>query len=903
MKAETEKLISELPDRPAVRRFLDSLVEKHPDAYAKLEKNAALLSDVATLVAFSPLLAATLLQNPDYLWWLNRERAGTAVKSKEELMEALARFSLTNSQLAPQILFARFRRRELLRIYLRDIRRLATIAEITEEISNLADAILEYALKLAAREMDNRFGTPLETDEKGRSLIASFCIVALGKLGSRELNYSSDIDLIFLYSNEGNTSGRGTRDAVTNREYFVKLAEYIVKLIGEPSGEGAAYRVDVRLRPHGTLGALALSVNDAVRYYETEARGWERQVMIRSRACAGNGDLYKRFFASVEDLVFSTGETVESALTNVRTSKEKIDSENIERRGFNVKLGSGGIREIEFIAQALQLAYGGSDTWLRSPHTLITIARLADRRHISESELSQLSSAYEFLRRTEHVLQMENGVQTHTVPDEPEKRDLLARRVTFAAGGDFEHDLQSCSSSVRSIFARVFGDIDTQAANDIDISKVPTEGERTRSHLLASLEKSTTAFAPAHHSAIVVDRLAEVSPHFSAMLAANPRLAVRLPDMNEPFAEPNYRSLLIGAVEAETNLRRRLSALRQAWAPLLLEIAVRDVFQAISIEDAKRLQTALGEASIEAALRIVRDELNVRYGVGSHAPLAVLALGKLGGRGLDYGSDMDLVLVYDEKLPVPEGETHAEFYGRAVELFVTTLSAMTRDGNLYRVDLRLRPYGSKGLSSMPGGAFLEYMRETAVVWEMLAFVKLRAVGGDVGFGRKVEAETRQTIHDRAVSTDTEELRTETLRVRQALEKQRVRSKRIHEIDIKYGAGGMLDVYFSMRYLQLRDNVPDEGEDRSTAYMLDRLKERGSLTADIHDELKAGYQFLATLDHNLRLTIGRTTLVRVGSQAAIATIVSRMGYRTTAGLIEDLTMHRLAIRSAFEAILG
>src|SRR5687768_14521771 len=169
-----------------------------------------------------------MVQNPDYLWWLNRERAGSGVRSKDETMESLARFSLTHSQIEPNVLFARFRRRELLRIYLRDIRRLATIAEITEEISNLADAILESALKLAAREMDNRFGSPLETDEKGRSRPARFCVVALGKLGSRELNYSSDIDLIFLYSNEGKTSGRGTRGAVTNREYFVKLAEHIV---------------------------------------------------------------------------------------------------------------------------------------------------------------------------------------------------------------------------------------------------------------------------------------------------------------------------------------------------------------------------------------------------------------------------------------------------------------------------------------------------------------------------------------------------------------------------------------------------------------------------------------------------------------------------------------------------
>ena len=231
-----EQLINGLPDPDAARRFLDQLAEKHASNASRLRKNEGLLSDVLTLVSFSPLLAATLLQNPDYLWWLNRKRRESGVRGKDELLESLARFSLTDSRLKPQVLFARFRRRELLRIYLRDIRRLATIAEITEEISNLADAILESAFEHARREMDNRFGTPQESDERGRSLPARFCIVALGKLGSLELNYSSDIDLLFLYSTEGTTTGVGSRGPVSNREYFVKLSEAIAKFVGQSGG-------------------------------------------------------------------------------------------------------------------------------------------------------------------------------------------------------------------------------------------------------------------------------------------------------------------------------------------------------------------------------------------------------------------------------------------------------------------------------------------------------------------------------------------------------------------------------------------------------------------------------------------------------------------------------------------
>jgi len=301
-------------------------------------------------------------------------------------MESLGQFTLTNSSLDPQVLFARFRRRELLRIYLRDIRRLATIAEITEEISNLADAILESALRLASREIDNRFGQPLEQDEKGRSIPSKFCVAALGKLGSRELNYSSDIDLLFLYSNEGQTAG-GSQGKVTNREYFVKLAELITKLVGGQSAEGAAYRVDLRLRPHGTLGALAVSVNDLVRYYRTVGRAWERQVLIRSRGCAGDIGLFRSLLKSVEGLVFSKDVTVADALHNVRLSREKIDVGNTRTRGTNIKIGRGGIREIEFIAQALQLAHGGHDAWLRSPHAVVTLARLADRKDLAETDV------------------------------------------------------------------------------------------------------------------------------------------------------------------------------------------------------------------------------------------------------------------------------------------------------------------------------------------------------------------------------------------------------------------------------------------------------------------------------------------------------------------------------------
>ena len=481
-----QNLIENLPDADAAKRFVEQFADKFPSQFRKLEKSEGLFSDILTIASYSPLLSTTLLQNPNYIAWLETQRKSSTVRNKDEILESLARFALTSSTVETNILLARFRRRELLRIYLQDIRGLNTIAEITEEISNLADAILEHALRIARQEMNNRYGIPQETDDKGRSANAGFCIVALGKLGSKELNYSSDIDLLFLYSAEGETSGKGSRGKVSNREYFVKLSEQIVRLVGAQTGEGAAYRVDMRLRPNGRVGALAISCGDAVRYYEQTARDWEKQVLIRSRSSAGDAEIFHKFFESVKDFVFSKNETVENALENVRLSKEKINLNQITRNGFNVKLGKGGIREIEFIAQALQLAHGGHDEWLRVPHTLISLVRLSERNYLSETDLTELADAYKFLRRAEHRLQMENGLQTHLVHDDSEKRFLIAKRMNFFSLADFEKDLELHTSNVNRIFERVF----QRKYDDLEIEISDSEFEKNEEKSIFSRKRN-----------------------------------------------------------------------------------------------------------------------------------------------------------------------------------------------------------------------------------------------------------------------------------------------------------------------------------------------------------------------------------------------------------------------------
>ena len=869
--SNVEFLIQDLPDPDSAKRFLDQFREKNPGESAKLQKDDALLSDILTLASYSPLLATTLLQNPSYVSWLGRQRQDSKVRGKEELLESLARFSLTNSQTELHVLFARFRRRELMRIFLGDIRRLATVAEITEDISNLADTILESALRQAKQELDNRFGSPLEIDNRGKKKPAELCIVSLGKLGSKELNYSSDIDLLFLYSAEGSTAGTGTRGTITNREYFTKLAEAIVKLVGEQTGEGAAYRVDLRLRPHGRVGALAMSVADTVEYYRTEARIWERQVLIRSRASAGDAGLFKEFFSEIEDRVFSKDVTVADALQNVRRSKQLIDEQNASARGFDVKLGKGGIREIEFIAQALQLAYGGKDKWLRAPHTLISLSRLAEHDLVTDRELNELSAAYEFLRRLEHLLQMEQGLQTHLLPDDQEKRASVAVRMGYENRELLEKEMIRNRTRVARAFERVFEGL------EIKRPQKTTSVTKTSSAEPNVSGKISFGFTAIQESGVTANYVTSASDRFPA--------------------------LLFEALD-QKDFSHRLSALRRVWRSQLHMIVNAETSEMISVRTSKRLQTSLAETAIATAMSITRDELSKRLAAKiKRFPLAILGLGKLGSANLDYESDLDVILVYDETIPAPDELTHAEFYSRAAEIFITALSGMTRDGNLYRVDLRLRPYGKNGPSVVSKRALLEYLQNNAAVWELLAYIKVRGVYSEGDFANVVESECTSAILTRAKQIPVDRLTSETREMRLRLERERKGSRRSGEVDIKYGSGGMLDIYFAIRYLQLRYGIADAPGRRSSGVALDRLLEHGSLSVENHTNLSAGYEFLSTFDHYLRLTVGRTTCLPLANTKALAVIADRMDLASVEGLLEQLTLHRLNIRSSFDNIVA
>ncbi len=910
-----EFLTRDLPSPETARRFFQQFAERSAAQASRLRKSEGLLFDVLTLASYSPLLATTLIQNPEYVSWLAGKRSDTSVPGKDELLESLARFALTNSQLDAHTLLARFRRRELLRIFLRDIRRLGTIAEVTEEISNLADAILEYAVRLARQEMDNRFGPAFELDDKARQKSSEVCVVSLGKLGSKELNYSSDIDLLFIYSAEGSTSGSGSKGSVTNREYFSKFAETVTQLVGRRSGEGAAYRVDMRLRPHGSVGALALSLKETVRYYLTEARGWEQQVLIRSRASAGDASIYKNFFVSVEEVVFKKRRDANEALRQVRLSKERIDSQLRPSAAFDVKLGRGGIREIEFIAQALQLAFGGSDPWLRVPHTLISISRLADRGHLTEDERSQLANAYDFLRRLEHLLQMEHGVQTHSLPTDVQKLAVLAAEMRCAGTSEFEQELAIHSENVHNTFLRVFG---TEAAAGRSPEESPgstalravepaagpdafTPGSVRR--ILGSLEKYTSPVRLDGERTEVIERISDASPKFAQMIAARPWLVehLRRPAAAEGRPE-NYDSEIDEQVDVEAGeLPVVIAQLRTVWSRLLLSIATADIYQVISPAEARARQTLLAEASIRAAMACSRREIARRHKIDLADP-AVLALGKLGSGTLDYESDLDIVIAYHDVPEAPPPPSLSELYSRLVEVFVNLLSGMTRDGNLYRVDLRLRPHGKNGPNITTVTSFLDYVEHSASIWELLAYVQLRAVPVAAEDAAGVESKVRRSIARRAEREDRTSIRDAAREMRLKLEQTHAPRSKARDTDIKFGSGGLLDIYFVVRYLQLANLDAIDTPARSTSERLNALHNAGLLLPDAYSALSDGHAFLTELDHNLRLGIGRTSRFPRANPRVVAHIAERMGFGSSDELTQRLSLHRIDIRAAFESVL-
>jgi len=400
--------------------------------------NPRILHLLLTIFGSSQFLSDILVRHPQFFEWLLEPGVIRRPKGKEELQEeAQQAVSALPSLERKWGALRRFKVQETLRIGLQDLVGRQPLAGITEELSNLADVILEAAYRICHAELVERHGVPQIPDESGRVRECPFVIVGLGKLGGRELNFSSDIDLIFVYEAEGETAGTGGTKGVklgriSNQEFFRKLGEMLVKGVGDVTPEGHLYRVDLRLRPEGRTGSIASSIRSCEIYYESWGQTWERQALIKARPVAGDVTLGEKFQRMVAPFVYRQYLDF-GALQEIRAMKERINLAVREdgRARRNVKLGYGGIREIEFLVQGFQLLHGGKNRWVREANTLRTLHRLVGHGLLADADYEVLARAYIFLRKLEHRLQILHDRQTHTLPESPRELAVLARRMGY----------------------------------------------------------------------------------------------------------------------------------------------------------------------------------------------------------------------------------------------------------------------------------------------------------------------------------------------------------------------------------------------------------------------------------------------------------------------------------------
>jgi glutamate-ammonia-ligase adenylyltransferase len=460
-KSDWQKLAGTSADPVRVKHFLDLLAAA--GAGAQLEKfSADRIRAVVALLSGSQALGNLLVANPGWLSALDigqlkfprraegfRREIESGLKPKLEARDYAGAFAGVR----------RFKQREMLRIAARDLARLSNVVEITREISDLADVCLDAVWRICRSQFTGQFGQPFHQDAEGNWQRTEFCVLGMGKLGGQELNYSSDVDVLFLHSDEGEVfkatpaKKKAQRATMSNRQFFNKLAETFIAEVSRVTPDGMLFRIDLRLRPEGDAGPLCRSLESYENYYTEWGQTWERMMLIKGRGVAGDESLAAEFLEMIQPFRFppslSADVLHEVAAVKDRIEKEIVGAEELDR---NVKLGRGGIREIEFVAQSLQILHAGRLPFLQTAQTLPCLAKLAQYKLLAEEEAQQLDAAYQFLRDVEHRLQMEENQQTHTIPADRQAQLRLARLMGFKSWAEFEAARQRHTGNVRRVY-------------------------------------------------------------------------------------------------------------------------------------------------------------------------------------------------------------------------------------------------------------------------------------------------------------------------------------------------------------------------------------------------------------------------------------------------------------------
>lgn len=444
-----------------------------------LRSSPRMLDLLCTIFGNSDSLAFTIIRDPMLVFWLAEEDALSKPPKRARIEQSLQEQvgHLTVKELKLEVL-RRFRRREMLRIGVRDLLRLADVPETTASLSDLASILIQAAYEIVDADLRRQYGVPMHKNRQGGWVETGFVVLGMGKLGGHELNYSSDVDLIYVYeSHEGETRLPGGKDVgkpagvgISNEEYFEILSRELTKALVEPTKEGYLFRVDLRLRAEGTVGQLARSLDEYDKYYSTRGQVWERLALLKAWPIAGSPEVGKRFVRVVRPFVLaSSGAKPEvqqclAIVQDVRLVKERIDAKMVDRghERRNVKLGVGGIREIEFLVQTVQVLAGRRLPGLLDRSTLGSLVRLQRAGILSTKQQAQLTGAYNFLRNLEHKLQMVHELQTHALPAQAEELERCAIRMGYN-GGDrsavlrqFQADYAKYTMAVHDIFQSFF---------------------------------------------------------------------------------------------------------------------------------------------------------------------------------------------------------------------------------------------------------------------------------------------------------------------------------------------------------------------------------------------------------------------------------------------------------------
>jgi glutamate-ammonia-ligase adenylyltransferase len=839
---------------------------------------------------------------------------------------------------------------------------------VTKAVTALADAAVGAAVRylLADAARRGRFNPP---DKANPGQGSGYIVLAMGKMGAGELNYSSDIDLIVFYDASSALSSDSEPGA-----FYVRLTRALVKLLQERTADGYVFRVDLRLRPDPASTQIAVSTAAALDYYGSTGQNWERAAMIKARACAGDIAAGEAVLKELSPFIWRKYLDY-AAVADIEAMKRQIHAyqghDAIAVEGHNIKVGRGGIREVEFFVQTQQLVAGGRHPELRGRETLALIAQLAEGGWIGAKAAAELDAAYHFLREIEHRLQMVNDDQTHTLPADRAGLERFARFAGFKSRDAFAAALTGHLRNVQRHYAALFEETaEREAARPLSFPadadsretldrlgamgfRSPLETSAIVRHWLSGTYPSLRGELAREQFAglvsLLLDRLSRAENPDAAvaafdqflaglhgggrlfsllrqhsdlvallalMLGTAPRLAAilsRYPQAIDALLDPAF----FGALPSEDRLAAGLTrSLREAGSyedfldrlrlfgqEQMFLIGARILSGTVSAEQAGAAFARLADVVIRSLHSAVEDQFVQAHGHLRGQATALLALGKLGGREMTANSDLDLIIVYDFDAEHPQSSGARSLYGaqyfaRLTQRLISALTAPTNYGALYQVDMRLRPSGRAGLVATGLASFKGYQETEAWTWEHMALTRARVVSSQPEFAAQVEAVIRAVL---CRKRDPAVIAQDVVEMRRAIAEEKGEGDRW---DLKYAAGGLIDLEFIAQYLQLIHAAehPDI-LDTSTARVLDKAWQIGALSAEAADVLRPAAQLLHNLTQILRLCLPGRFDPKTAGPGLLGLLARAADLPDFATLDAHLTETQSKVRASFNRILG